>query len=450
MGLRYFGTDGIRGADQGDFFNREVIRSFALAFAAWLSDQRSGEELTIVIGRDTRGSGGWIEASLTEAWIAEGIHVDQLGVVPTPLVAYYAKMKQCIGVMISASHNPFTDNGLKFFSSTGYKLTPTDEQEIENKLNDTQVLDKTLTDAHGTVTRVPNVLETYMQFYKNILQDKTVYSGLRIVIDCANGAASAMAPQLFKALGMEVIILHDHPDGSNINEQCGSEHTADVAARVKEERASLGVAFDGDADRCIFVDEKGQVLKGDSVLGLLALSLSQEGSLAQNKLVVTTMSNQGLLATMQHHGIEVHTTDVGDRQVMRGMLEQGATLGGEDSGHIICGHMHTTGDGILSALVFIYHWKKSQQPLSQWVKAISIYPQTLQNVRVRSKPAIMEIPGLIEIIERTEAQLHNQGRVLVRYSGTEPICRVMLEGPDKEILQQFSAQICNVIKREIG
>ena len=316
MGLRYFGTDGIRGPDQGDFFNREVVRSFGLAFATWLSDQSSGQQ-TIVIGRDTRGSGEWIESCLAEAWIAQGLHVLQLGIVPTPVVAFYAKKKSCFGVMISASHNPFTDNGLKFFSTTGHKLTPREEQEIEDQLKDVQGSEENGVDAHGSMSKASDVFETYMQFYRTTLQDDSVYSGIRIVIDCANGSASTFAPRLFEALGMEVIVLHHQPNGKNINEHCGSEHTAALAARVKEEQASLGVAFDGDADRCIFVDEQGDVLKGDSVLGLLALSMSEEGSLARNQLVVTTMSNQGLQETMKQHGIEVHTTDVGDRQVMR-------------------------------------------------------------------------------------------------------------------------------------
>jgi len=355
------------------------------------------------------------------------------------------------GIVISASHNPFYDNGIKIFNKEGFKLSDEKEKEIEHiVLNGrTASMCKSIRDA-GRAYKIEDAAKKYADFLKSALGEGFSMNGMKIVMDCANGATYQVAPELFKKLGADVKSIYTDPDGKNINENCGSQHPEALIEIVLQKEADIGLAFDGDGDRLIAVDENGSVLTGDQILAVCANMLKLSSKLNNNLVISTIMSNMGLKVALKDMGIEHIITNVGDRYVMEQMVSSGSVLGGEDSGHTIFLNHHTTGDGILSALKLIESMKFESKPLSEIKRVMTVFPQSLINVEVKSKPEISSIPAVQEAIRSVEKDLGEKGRVLVRYSGTQPICRVMVEGPTEEETQRYCKQISDVIQKELG
>jgi phosphoglucosamine mutase len=434
----YFGTDGIRGNANEGILRSDQLVVLAHSIADWLMSQNVARPL-IYLGRDPRISGSMMEHTLAGAFAATGAHVRLMGVVPTPAVSHaVVKNRADLGVMISASHNPFGDNGIKLFQQDGHKLSNNEQDAIELFLQDTArpTLWKTH-DQIGTVEVVDRSLSDYLDFCKETLPVECNFNGMHIVLDTSNGSMFKCAPQLFRDLGARVTILHDQPDGLNINKNCGSQHTQDLASMVQEKQADLGIAFDGDGDRCIAVDENGMELRGDQLL-------------TDNALVVTVMSNLGLHLAMQDHGVKVEVSGVGDRNVMEKMQTCSAVLGGEDSGHVIYRNFHTTGDGLITAIQLIRALRASGQPLSELATCMQLYPQTMVNVSVSKKPPLETIPSIQKKIEWANATLGKQGRVLIRYSGTESLCRVMVEGRDEDQINEIASALATCIESHLA
>ncbi|MCL6516910.1 phosphoglucosamine mutase [Alicyclobacillus sp.] len=443
---KWFGTDGVRGVANRDLtpelaFRLGRIGAYVLA--------KEGTGSRIVVGKDTRISSDMLEAALVSGVLSVGVDVLRLGVISTPGVAYCARhLHADAGVMISASHNPVEDNGIKFFGSDGFKLLDEAEDEIERWLAETEDrLPRPIGPHVGRVYDEP-AEDVYRRHLKSTVRHR--FDGLRIVLDCANGAASRIAPAVFRELGADVTVLNDQPDGVNINVGCGSTHPHVVQRAVLAAGADLGLAFDGDADRVIAVDHTGNVIDGDFILGICGRALKEEGRLRGDTLVATVMSNLGFVRAMEGLGIHVETTRVGDRYVMEAMREGGFILGGEQSGHVIFLEHTTTGDGILTALQLVDVVVATGKTLAELSLVMTRYPQLLENVRVRDKSAWRESARIQEAIRQAEAQLGADGRVLVRESGTEPLIRVMAEGPDAAQLQACVAQIVRVVRQELG
>jgi phosphoglucosamine mutase len=445
-----FGTDGIRGlvnkypmtAEMGVRIGRAV---------AWIFNYQTHRS-DIIIGRDTRLSGCMFESALVSGICSAGGHAYLTGTLPTPGVAWLtASMKASAGIVISASHNPFYDNGIKIFNAAGLKLSDEKEAEIERL-----VLDDNFNSGFqsiletGLAHHLNDPIKSYRAFLNSILPDGRSPQGLKIALDCANGATYQVAPELFDTLGAEVDSIGIHPDGKNINDGCGSEHPQVLVQTVLNNHADVGLAFDGDGDRLIAVDEKGNILSGDHILAICAKAMKKEGFLKNNRVVSTVMSNMGLGVVLRNLGIRHETSKVGDRYVMEKMLATGAVLGGEDSGHMIFSNHHTTGDGILTALKLIEAMLIEDEPLSELSKIMIVYPQMLLNIAVQSKPDIESVPDVMAVIRRVESALKDRGRVLVRYSGTQPLCRIMVEGPDENETRRFCQQIADVIKAKLG
>lgn len=381
-----------------------------------------------------------------------GVDVLLLGPIPTPAVAFITRdMRADAGIVISASHNPYQDNGIKIFAHDGYKLSDEQEAAIENF-----VLDKDNTNGFpppeeiGRAKRIDDAIGRYIVFCKKTFPDELTLDGMRMVIDCANGATYRVAPTIFSELGAHVTAIHNQPDGRNINEQCGSQHTGDLARMVKETNSDVGLAFDGDGDRLIAVDENGCELSGDHLLAICAKELQQQGRLSGNRLIVTPMSNFGLRLAMQATGIECEDAGVGDRLVLELMRKRGATLGGEQSGHIIFHEHHTTGDGIISALQLLSIMVRSKQKLSDLAQIFTPAPQQLINVDVKDKPPLESLPVLQQAIADAEKQLSDKGRVLVRYSGTQPMCRVMVESDNAALTDSIAKELAATVKKLLG
>jgi phosphoglucosamine mutase len=354
-------------------------------------------------------------------------------------------------MVISASHNPFYDNGIKIFDGNGDKLSDDFETRIEKAVFDDQKIDDSYDVREiGRVIKLDDAPQRYRKFLTRTLSEKTLFKGLKIVLDCSNGATYQVAPELFAELGAEVEPLSIQPDGKNINTACGSEHPELLAKRVIESNADIGLAFDGDGDRLIAVDENGQIITGDRILAICAKVLKQKGELKNNLVVSTVMSNLGLRKALTELGIEHIMTRVGDRYVLQKMHASGASIGGEDSGHMIFLDDHTTGDGILSALKLIDAMQTESKPLSELANIMTVFPQSLINVDVKSKPDLQSIPQVAEAIASVEEALGEEGRVLVRYSGTQPLCRIMVEGPSEGETRRFCHQIADIIKDKIG
>jgi phosphoglucosamine mutase len=453
---KYFGTDGIRGVA-----NTEISPELAFRVGRFgghvLTRNKNGHKAKIVIGQDTRVSGDMLEAALISGLLSIGADVIRLGVLPTPGVAYVTKAFGAdAGVMISASHNPLDDNGIKFFGSDGYKLSDELEAEIEALLDSVPGRDKLIEQVPRPVGSGIGTTEflhdlaflRYFTHLKSTVQHR--FDGLKIVLDCANGAASAMAPQLFSKLGAETIVLANHPDGLNINERCGSTHPDHVQQAVLEHKADLGLSFDGDADRLIAVDENGSIVDGDQILFVLAEDMAKKHRLKKNTVVTTVMSNLGFSKSLQSKGIDVKKSKVGDRYVMERMIQGGYNLGGEPSGHIIMLDYATTGDGLLSALQLTDVMISESKPLSQLVSGMTKYPQLLVNVRAENKHKLEENERIQQAIRLVEHRLGGIGRVLVRPSGTEPLVRVMVEGPNEGELPSFVETITEAIKDELS
>lgn len=439
---KLFGTDGVRG-----IANRELTPELAYqlgrAGAYVLSREISRPRL--VIGKDTRISGDMLQAALTAGICSVGADVLEVGVIPTPGVAFLTRnLGAAAGVVISASHNPVADNGIKFFGGNGYKLPDELEDEIESLLDSTGKLPAPIGADVGRVIAVPDAADRYIAFLKQAIN--VDLNGLKIALDCANGAASSVGPRLLRELGAEVFPLHNQPDGININENCGSTHPESAAEAVIRLGADIGLANDGDADRVIAIDEQGNIVDGDFIMVICGLELKRQGLLAGNRVVVTVMSNMGLHLALKEAGVEVVETKVGDRYVLEEMLKCGAILGGEQSGHIIFLNHNTTGDGLITALNLLAVLKRTGAPLSELAAAMTRLPQVLINVRVKDKSRLKEVPAVVDAIRSAEARLKGVGRILVRPSGTESLVRVMVEGPDEAELAAIAEQVAGVIR----
>lgn len=445
---RLFGTDGVRGVA-----NKELTPelAFNLGKAGTYVLKTKNKRPVVVIGKDTRISGDMLENALVAGILAVGGNVIKLGVIPTPAVAYLARYYNAdAGIVISASHNTFEYNGIKFFNGDGYKLDDLLEEQIEDL-----IISSIDVNSHITGEKVGRCLEgseDAAELYAEHLLETVDFrlDGIKVVLDCANGAAYEIAPRVYKALGADVSVIGNNPDGININDGCGSTHPEKLAEMVKLTGADIGLAFDGDADRLIVVDEKGNVIDGDRVIAICAKMLKKEGRLAENKVTATVMSNIGFHKAMEASGIDVDVTGVGDRYVLEKMLETGCVIGGEQSGHIIFKEYTTTGDGVLSSLQFMKALKSGGKKPSQLAEEIEIFPQVLVNAKINNdyKKTYMNDEDVSNAIKEVESVLADNGRVLIRPSGTEPLVRVMLEGSDQEQLHQLARKLADLIEEK--
>jgi phosphoglucosamine mutase len=447
---KLFGTDGIRGVANEYPMTPDMVTQIGQATAYILKKRKHRSR--IVIGKDTRLSGYMIESSLVSGICSMGTDVIIVGPIPTPAIAFLTKnLDTDAGIMISASHNPYQDNGIKIFSKNGYKLSDDEEMQIE-ELVLSRKLPNLLANAEnlGRVSREEDASGRYIVFLKNSFPRELDLEGMKIVLDCANGATYKVAPVLFNEMRAEVIALNTSPDGKNINLDCGSLYPENLAARVVETGSDIGLAFDGDGDRLIAVDGKGNIVNGDKVIAICAKRLKDENNLKNNTVVTTVMSNLGLSVAFKEMGIKNITTKVGDRYVLDEMVKNDCILGGEDSGHVIFKEHHTTGDGILTALQLLSVMKKENKSLFELSKVTKTFPQVLINVKVKRKAPLEEIPELKKVISDVEAELDGRGRVLVRYSGTQPVCRVMLEGSDKSETEKLANRIAKVVEEKLN
>lgn len=443
---KYFGTDGVRGIANAEL-TPELAYKLGRAGAYVLT--KEVERPSIVVGRDTRISGHMLEAALIAGMLSIGADVMQLGVVTTPGVAYLTRHSGAdAGVMISASHNPVEDNGIKFFGRDGFKLLDETEREIEHLLDqDIDRLPRPVGPDVGSLYERKELKQAYLAHLNQTINHR--FEGLKVVLDCAHGAASYLAPELFKQLGAEVVVIGGEPDGVNINVDCGSTHPEQLRRMVVDEEADIGLAFDGDADRLIAVDEKGEVVDGDKIMCILAAYLKEQNKLAKNTLVTTVMSNIGLFKAVEALQIETVQTKVGDRYVMEAMRKEGYGLGGEQSGHIILLEHSTTGDGMLTAVQLVNVLKAKGQSLSTLADIMKKYPQLMVNVRVKEKTGWQHNDAIQAAIKAVETELGTEGRVLVRPSGTEPLIRVMAEGPEETELERHVERIAEVVQAEL-
>ena len=443
---KLFGTDGVRGVA-----NTELTPelAFRLGRAATYLFGREHRRPTFIIGRDTRQSGSMLEAALAAGICSAGGDAFAAGVIPTPAVAYLArKMKIQAGVVISASHNPYPDNGIKFFAGTGYKLPDAKEEELEELvLAAVDERPRPIDDHVGCITQRHELLAEYIDYAHGTVDVE--FGKLKIVLDCANGAAFEAAPAIFQRLGANLIVMNNQPTGININKDCGSTHLAALQQAVVDNGADLGIGHDGDADRCLAVDEKGQVVDGDQIMVICALEMLKRRQLADATLVTTVMSNLGLHQAIKRAGGNIVVTPVGDRPVLEMMLKHGYGLGGEQSGHIIFSEHSTTGDGIVTALQLAATMVKTGRKLSELASAMTRFPQVLVNVRVKTKTGWRENANILAVIKAAEAELGENGRILVRPSGTEPLIRVMAEGPSLPELENIVDRIAATVMKEL-
>ena len=444
MGKQLFGTDGIRGV-AGDYpLDPATVHAFGMALGSDL--RRASPDAAVVIGMDTRESGPWIAAQVAAGLAQQDVRAVSAGIITTPGVAYLTRSDSfTAGVMISASHNPYQDNGIKVFGHSGYKLPDEEEHLVE------QEIFRHAGEAPGLPLPLapdPLLAERYMDYLASAVEGG--FERMRIVLDCGNGAAYQLAPALFRRLGAEVEAICCEPNGRNINLDCGALHVESLRAAVVASSADLGVAFDGDADRAIFVSGAGHIVDGDAVLLIAARALHAAGKLDGGLVVATVMSNLGLERALERDGIRLLRTPVGDKYVLEEMVRAGAVLGGEQSGHVIFRQFATTGDGILTALRILAIARDRGASLEELTAGLEIYPQRLQNVRVRERRALHELAAVAREIEECEQAFGASGRVLVRFSGTEPLARVMVEGPDLARVDEFTDRIARAIRNEIG
>lgn len=447
---KFFGTDGIRGVANQYPITAEMGVNLGRALAFIFAEKSNSPR--ILIGKDTRISGDMIEHAMAAGICSMGVDTVFAGVMPTPAIAFLtSEINAVAGVVISASHNPFYDNGIKIFNKHGYKLSDDLEDKIEQVLLSGPAQDlchgiqKT-----GCVSHLKDGNQLYPDFLKKALPAGFSLEGITIALDCSNGATYKIAPEMFSQLGAHVEAICNTPDGFNINQNCGSQDTASLRNFVRDIKADIGLAFDGDGDRLIAVDETGHEITGDQIMLIGARFLKDNNKLANNLLVTTVMSNIGLKLALKDSGIEHAAAMVGDRHVMEMMQAKNAVIGGEDSGHIIYLDHQTTGDGLLAALKLLEAMKRAKKPLSVLSKMMTIFPQMLINIDVKEKPELETIPEIVNEIKTVEKQLGNQGRVLIRYSGTQLKCRVMVEGPTQEITEKYCRQIARTIKTVIG
>jgi len=448
--MRLFGTDGIRGTVNRHPMTPETVLRIGMAAAHVLRNKR-GRNM-ILIGKDTRLSGYLIESALTSGICSMGMNVTLVGPLPTPGVAFLTRtLRLDAGIVISASHNPYEDNGIKFFSSEGFKLHDEIERKIEELVQDEGLQrHRSRGSEIGKAYRLDDATGRYIEYIKSTLPKGMTFDGMKIVIDCANGAAYKVTPWLLHELGAEVISINNKPDGVNINVGCGTLHVEGLQKAVKLNKADIGISHDGDADRAIFCDEKGKLVDGDQILGMWAVEMKKRGMLKRDTVVSTVMSNLGLEEYLKVKGVWLIRTKVGDRYVVEAMLKGGYNLGGEQSGHIVFLDHNTTGDGPLTAVQVLYLMKNKGIPLSKLASEIKLYPQILMNVEVEHRHDLRTVPQIEEVIKAAEKKLAKTGRVLVRPSGTEPKIRVMLEGKDLELITKLGREITKVIKETLG
>jgi phosphoglucosamine mutase len=454
---KIFGTDGVRGTANVEPVTAETAlklgRAAAYVFKNLEHQSRGRGRHKIVIGKDTRLSGYMLENAISSGILSMGVDVLFIGPLPTPGVAYATRsLRADAGIVITASHNPYADNGIKFFRADGYKLDDKIEGKIENLVFSGEIENiRPTADAVGKAVRIDDALGRYIEFAKASFPRGLTLEDIRIVVDCAHGAAYKSTPCVLRELGAEVIIYGNQPNGMNINQDCGSMHPDAVCRKVVEHKAHLGIAHDGDADRVLLCDEKGNLIDGDDIMAIAALDMLTQKTLAEKTLVTTVMSNAGLEAAIKSAGGRVIRTAVGDRHVIDEMLRHGFNFGGEQSGHLIFRDFSTTGDGLVAALQILRIVKARQTPLSKLAKCWTRFPQLITNVKVREKKPFEQLDGVAQLVGEAEAELKKQGgRLLLRYSGTEPKARLLLEGRDAKILEKWSQKICGAIQKQIG
>ncbi|MBW7957153.1 MAG: phosphoglucosamine mutase [Deltaproteobacteria bacterium] len=447
---RLFGTDGVRGVANIEPMTAEMALQLGRAIAYIFKQEARRHR--IVVGKDTRLSGYMLEGAMMAGICSMGVDALMVGPLPTPGIAFLtSSMRADAGVVISASHNQYQDNGIKFFSRSGLKLPDEMELKIEEFIFENQDPSHRPTASEvGKAYRVDDAIGRYVVFAKNTFPRELTLDGLKIAVDCANGAAYKVAPAVFYELGAEVIPLGVKPDGENINRDCGALHPERLAAAVRESGAHAGFALDGDGDRCIMVDEKGNILDGDHMLAVSATAMLREGSLKGNTVVATIMSNSGLEEAIERAGGKVVRTSVGDRYVVEEMLKRGYNLGGEQSGHIIYLDHTTTGDGVISALQVLKRIAGEGKPLSELASVMKTYPQILLNVRIREKKDLGSIPAVTKALKAVEEKLRNRGRAFIRYSGTEPLARITIEGEKEDEISVMANELAELLKKEIG
>jgi phosphoglucosamine mutase len=453
---KIFGTDGVRGTANIEPVTAETAlrlgRAAGHIFRS-LEQPRARGKHKIVIGKDTRLSGYMLENALSSGILSMGVDVLFIGPLPTPGVAYVTRsLRADAGIVITASHNPYDDNGIKFFRADGYKLDESIEGQIEQLVFSGEIETiRPTADAIGKAVRIDDALGRYIEFAKASFPKGLTLDGMRIVVDCAHGASYKSTPCVLRELGAEVIVFGNQPDGMNINKECGSMHPQQMCQKVYEYRADLGIAHDGDADRVMLCDQQGELIDGDDIMAIAGLAMLEQGTLKHKTLVSTVMSNAGLEAAITGAGGRMLRTAVGDKNVIDEMLRNGYNFGGEQSGHIICGDFSTTGDGLVAALQILHIMKAKQKPLSELARCWKRFPQMVTNVRVRDKRPLEELDGLAALVAEAEKELKpGGGRVLLRYSGTEPKARLLIEGPNRSLLEKWNKQICEVLKKHVG
>lgn len=445
MARKYFGTDGVRGRANSGAMTADMV--LKIGMAAGNLYRRGSHRHRVVIGKDTRLSGYMIENALTSGLLAAGMDVFLFGPVPTPAVSMLTRsMRADLGIMISASHNPYTDNGIKIFGPDGFKLSDAQELEIEAMLDDASLMSLAAPDKIGRAKRIEDAQARYIEFAKRTFPKDMTLDGLRVVIDTANGAAYKVAPTALWELGAEVIQIGHEPDGLNINDECGSTHPQAMCAKVKELRADIGIALDGDADRVIIADDRGRVVDGDQLMALIASSWARRGELRGGGLVATIMSNLGLERFLAGQKLTLARTKVGDRYVVEHMRANGYNVGGEQSGHIVLSDFSTTGDGLLAALQVLAEVKRQNRPVSEVCDLFTPLPQVLKNVKFKAGAPLQD-SHVKQSIAEAEARLGNSGRLVIRPSGTEPVIRVMAEGDDEGLVLKIVDDLCGVIAK---
>ncbi|MCQ9208076.1 MAG: phosphoglucosamine mutase [Omnitrophica bacterium] len=449
---KLFGTDGIRGKVGKYPLTKNAVFTIGRALGLWLKQQYPEQKssLKILIGKDTRESGSELELALLKGVKYEGLKVRRIGICPTPTVAYLTHVLGAhLGVAISASHNPCTDNGIKFFDASGYKLFPLAEKSLEEIFFSLSLEEIDLNLSTEDLREDSKAVALYSEFAKNSLNSLRL-AGLRVVIDCAHGSFSKIAPGVFRDLGAEVYAINNQPNGRNINANCGTLHPEMMAEETLQQEANIGIAFDGDGDRIIVADEQGKVLDGDYILAILAQYFTERKELAGNSIICTQMSNIGLELFLERLGIRMIRTKVGDKYVLEEMFKTKTSLGGEQSGHIILLEQTTTGDGLLVALALIKVMLKTKKTLSELSRNLEKFPQVLLNIKVQEKLPLDEISNLNQTIQRYQKELGRSGRLLVRYSGTENLARVMVEGREKSLVNHIANSVARVIKDAVG
>ncbi|NOS79082.1 MAG: phosphoglucosamine mutase [Nitrospira sp.] len=446
---KLFGTDGIRGVANLEPMTSEMAMQLGRA-AAHLFMRRAGRH-QIVIGKDTRISGYMLESALTAGICSMGVDVLLVGPMPTPAIAFLTRsLRADAGVVISASHNAYQDNGIKFFSNDGFKLPDEMEARIEDLIVSNEISHlRPTADLIGKAFRIDDAEGRYIEFAKRSLPRDLDFQGIKLVVDCANGAAYKLAPKVLRELGAKVEVIGCEPNGMNINAGCGAVHPEQLQEAVRRHKADIGIALDGDADRAIFVCEQGTIVDGDHVMAALGLDLHQNGLLAKQTLVGTVMSNFGLELCMAKAGVTLLRTPVGDRYLLERMLAEGYNFGGEQSGHFIFLDHNTTGDGLISALQMISLMKRTGKPLSELAQAMSAVPQILLNIKVKQKPKLESVPDIDRAIRESERRLNGSGRVLVRYSGTEPLLRIMVEGEQDTVIKEVAEDLARLVRTHL-